>query len=176
MGTFYYEKKPIWNVYQDAVWKLPYSLTGIKTLSFKLYNKLHIKGFSFKKPEKMWMRLTPDLADEIYGDSYEMTNEGAIGIGNNVSFAYKDMYNTENGEISIKILGRCNIHNTIHLRFSGDNGEEEIKCVLEFDKTSGWEERVFKLPADDYSRFDMVTLLFLPGSLFDLKEFRFFKK
>ena len=43
-----YDKKIVWNVYQEDTWKLGKKLCGVKTLSIRVYKEMHIKGFSFK--------------------------------------------------------------------------------------------------------------------------------
>ncbi len=39
-----YQKKAIWNVYQEDTWKRSERLTGIQSISFKVFNKMQTKG------------------------------------------------------------------------------------------------------------------------------------
>lgn len=49
IGEFVYRKDVIWNVYQEDTWKFDKPLTGVHDLSFEFTEKVHVKGFSFKK-------------------------------------------------------------------------------------------------------------------------------
>jgi len=48
INTVIYTKGSIWNVYQEQSYKLQKRFCGIKTISFVLRKRLHIKGFWFK--------------------------------------------------------------------------------------------------------------------------------
>ena len=121
-----YQKNSIWNVYQSETWSLNRVLKGIRTISFLVKQKMHIKGFSFAEKEKAWMQLEAIRADVIYGDSFTKTEQGIEGIGNNVSLMFSGMDFKESGTEKLRICGRApEGGNTIHIRFF--NGEEEIK-------------------------------------------------
>ncbi len=49
IGEFVYQKDVIWNVYQEDTWKFDGPLKGVHDLSFEFTEKVHVKGFSFKK-------------------------------------------------------------------------------------------------------------------------------
>jgi beta-galactosidase len=59
--------------------------------------------------------------------------------------------------------------NTIHLLFSGPEGES--RQLVEFTGSEGYCEREFAL--ERVSGLQTVTFVFLPDSEFDLKWFRF---
>lgn len=165
-----YQKPSVWNVYQPETYHLAKKLTGITTVSFLVHQKIHIKGFSFTRYEKAWMRLSALDADAIYGDSFQKTAEGVEEIGNNVSLVFSDMDFGEKGFRRLVIKGRARKgNNTIHVRFC--NGQEEIKQIVEFAQCDGWEEQQFALETVR-GRWD-VTFVFLPGSCFDFAEFCF---
>lgn len=165
-----YCKPTIWNTYQPETFHLSDRLTGITSLSIRVHQKIHIKGFSFTETDRAWARLAPMDADEVYGDSYEVDGRAVRHIGNNVTFLYRDMDFKDTLLHGIRISGGSELpQNTIHVRFY--NGEIEHKEIVEF--TAG-EERVreFTLPAHS-GRWD-VSLVFLPGSDFDLDWFEFY--
>lgn len=72
--------------------------------------------------------------------------------------------------IRLVICGRSPIDkNTIHIQFSDENGEN--RQIVEFMKTDGYEEQVFEL--ERVTGLKKVAFIFLPGSQFDIKGFRF---
>ncbi len=167
-----YHKKSIWNVYQEDSWKMKKRLTGIKTLSFVTHDKIHIKGFSFERQLKAMNNNSALEADSIYGDSFIRTKESVEGIGNNVTFAFSDM---DFGSIGIKeivICGRAKEKsNTLHLRMKKKGVETSVKEVLEFPKCSEYSEISFRIEPQE-GIWD-IEFIFLPGSNFDFKHFRF---
>jgi len=52
INTVIYTKGSIWNTYQEQAFKLRKRMIGIKTISFVLRKRIHIKGFSFRKIDK----------------------------------------------------------------------------------------------------------------------------
>lgn len=165
-----YHKQSIWNVYQEDTWKLRKRLTGVASISFLLKDKIHIKGFSFKKEEKAYMRLAALQADEIYGDSFVKTHNSVEQIGNNVTLIYHDMDFGGRGADRITIRGRApHGANTIHVRFN--IGNEEIKQIVEFSMCGDYQEQTFPLTRIE-GRWD-VSFVFMPGSCFDFMEFVF---
>ncbi len=166
-----YQKPSIWNVYQMETYQLKKRLTGIATLSFLVYQKMHIKGFSFTRFQKAWMQLGAKEADAVYGDSFRKTADGIEGIGNNVSLVFTDMDFGKDGMERLIIKGHAEDKNTIHVRFA--NGQNECKQIVEFEKSTGWQEREFRLEPVK-GKWD-VTFVFLPGSAFDFMWFRFEK-
>ena len=143
---------------------------GISTISFLLRAKVHIKGFSFTRYEKAWMELCAACADSVYGDSFRLKGDRVEEIGNNVSLEFKDMNFGEKGAESLTICGRAvKGSNTIHVRFF--DGEKESKQIVEFDQCSDYEQKTFALTP--ITGRVTVTFVFMPGSCFDFKSFRF---
>lgn len=165
-----YQKPSIWNVYQEDTYKLNKRLKGITCISFHVYQKVHIKGFSFAKYEKAWQELKAGDADAVYGDSFVRNGDMIEGIGNNVTLEFTDM---DFGSVNIKgivIDGRAhNGSNTIHVRMY--NGVDEIKQIVEFPESSEYILREFNLEPVN-GKWD-VSFVFLPGSNFDFGSFRF---
>ena len=166
----HYDKKMIWDTYQEETFKLPKRLTGVTTFTIQVTNrKLHIGGLSFKKLEKAWSPLSVTDIDRIYGDAFCKTDDAITGIGNNVTIEYTDMDFGERTCVVIEITGRSPIEkNTIHVRTS--NGTNETLNIAEFPYSDDYVTKRF--PVNVLSGSQTVTLLFLPGSNFDLKGIR----
>lgn len=166
-----YQKPSIWNVYQEETYRLSRRVKGITSICFVLQDKVHIKGFSFQRPNRTFAKNYAIESDHIYGDTYEMKESSVEGIGNNVSLAFKNFDFTEQGANKIVLHGRSPIDkNTIHLQFIDQTGET-TRQVVEFTKTDGYEEKVF--PLNQITGKQDVTFIFLPGSNFDFGWFRF---
>lgn len=165
-----YQKPSRWNVYQEETYRLSKRLSGITSICFVLRQKVHIKGFSFQQQNRAFDRNAAASCDRIYGDAFAVTDERVEGIGNNVSLAFEQMDFAGHGATSLIVCGRSPIDkNTIHIRFSGATGE--FNQLVEFERTDGYEERVFRL--DKVAGMQNVTFIFLPGSHFDFGWFRF---
>ncbi|MCM1039088.1 MAG: DUF4982 domain-containing protein [Ruminococcus sp.] len=171
-----YQKESRWNVYQAETYKLKKKLKGITSLSFQLYAKVHIKGFSFTRCEKAWQENAAAEADAIYGDSFRRTQNAVEGIGNNVSLVFTEMDFGKTPVKEIMIRGRAgNGANTIHVRFlktvDGSNTVEESKQIVEFPQSEEYSCQRFAL--EPLAGKWEVTFIFLPGSCFDFAAFRF---
>lgn len=172
LGDVIYQKPTKWNEYQPQTWKLSKRLKGITAISFRVHQKIHIKGFSFKKDEKAWMRLYAREADAIYGDRFHRMDRAVEKIGNNVSLVFSDMdFGSGANRITIKGMASQG-SNTIHVRFF--NGQEEIKQIVEFAGCDSYTEQSFALKPVT-GRWE-VTFVFLPGSCFDFEWFCFSQK
>ncbi len=165
-----YQRPSIWNVYQQATWRLSKRLYGITSICFVLNNKVHIKGFSFERQSRAFIRNLVAQSDSIYGDSYTIHEDKVEGIGNNVSLEYENMDFGEEGASRLVICGCSPIErNTIQIRFASKDGS--VNQLVEFLKSDGYAEREFELEKITGNR--KVTFLFLPGSDFDFAWFRF---
>ena len=171
--TGHYDKKMIWDTYQEETFTLPKRLTGVTTFTIQVTNhKLHIGGLTFKKLEKAWATLAASDIDRIYGDAFCRTDDAITGIGNNVTIEYTDMDFGDETSAIIEITGHSPIaKNTIHVRTS--NGTKEALNIAEFPYSDDYTTKRF--PVTVLSGSQTVTLLFLPGSNFDLKSIRFVK-
>jgi beta-galactosidase len=165
-----YHKKSVWNTYQEETYRLKKRLTGITSIAFLLRSKAHIKGFSFKKPEKAYERLSVLSYSSLYGDSYTIGEDCITGIGNNVTITFDEMDFGTKGAGRLIVCGRSLIDkNTIHVCFNGAEGE--IKQLVEFLYSPEYTEREF--PIENITGEQTVSFLFLPGCDFDFKWFRF---
>ena len=168
-----YQKKSIWNTYQEETWKLSKRLSGVHTISFVTYDKMHIKGFYFERQLRALCENSALDADSIYGDSFTRSVDAVEGIGNNVTLSFDNMNFGDEGVKEIIITGRAMAaSNTIHLRMKNESGE--TKEILEFPKSSEYTKVCFPIEHKK-GRYD-ISFVFLPGSNFDFKSFRFSEK
>ncbi len=170
LTTINYCKPSIWNVYQEETYKLPEKLKGIHELCFMTTNKLHFKGFVFKKYNKAYEELDCSFLASVTGDSFDRTPNAVLNIGNNVTLTFNDMDLSE-GASSIRILGRtdlpkCSLH--LHL----ESGNETKTAILEF--TAG-DKGYMDFDLKDMRGSGKLEFIFLPGSRFDFYGFRFSK-
>ena len=167
-----YQKDSIWNVYQEEIYKLNRRIKGITSLSFVFHDKVHLKGFIFKKYEKAFEQLTAASCNQIYGDSFLIEKEAVTGIGNNVTLEFDDMDFGNRDIRGIRICSKSQLPaNTIHIRFMKED-ESEINHIVEVPGTSEYTEQIFSL--QPVSGKCKVRFVFLPGSSFDYAYFRFF--
>ncbi|MEK4514950.1 glycoside hydrolase family 2 TIM barrel-domain containing protein [Paenibacillus sp. FSL H8-0122] len=171
LTTVTYQKPSRWNVYQEERYTLPRRLTGITSLSFVLRKKIHLKGFTFVSKTKAFERLDALANTAVYGDTFTITEEAIEGIGNNVSLIFAGMDFGAAECSRLLICGRSALaNNTMQILFSGPAGES--KQLIEFAGSASYMEREFTLEPP-VSGSQTVTFLFLPGSRFDFKWFRF---
>lgn len=165
-----YQKPSIWNTYQEETYSLAKRVTGINTISVAVHQKIHLKGFVFKKLQKAWLSLNAAEADSVYGDTFTKEERTITGIGNNVTITYTEMDFGEEGTAGIRICGRApESSNSLHIRFL--QGEEESKQLVEFPMCGEYIEKEFSLTPVK-GKWD-VSFVFLPGSCFDLQSVQF---
>ena len=172
IDTLKYEKPSIWNVYQDETYLLPEKLTGIKTICFRMKQKVHMKGFAFEKQSRAFLPIYAGEADQIYGDSFRSEGMTVREIGNNVTLTYEDMdFGTEH-EAMLEIRGSTPFPvNTITVRMTGEEGET-ITEIADFRGPDGMSQSFrIRVPGGRCK----VSFVFLPGSRFDFEGFRFKK-
>ena len=168
-----YRKPSRWNVYQEETYRLPRRLRGITSLTFVLRRKIHLKGFRFAKLHKAYARLSALDNTRIYGDSFTLVEDAIEQIGNNVSLVYEDMDFGAAGSTELVICGRSPLDkNTVHILLSGPGGDS--RQIVEFTRSAAdgdYAEQTFAL--EPVAGPHTVTFVFLPGSQFDLRWFRF---
>ena len=173
MTALRYCKPSIWNVYQGETWQLPERLTGVRTICFRMRDKVHMKGFFFEKQENAYIQHPAGSADSIYGDSFSRNGDAVTGIGNNVTLEWTGMDFGGKGERMLEIRGRTPLElNTVNVRIKNEQGGETVSA-LEFDGRRGETQR-FRVNTPDGSC--TVSFVFLPGSAFDFESFRFFNE
>ncbi len=168
---YIYHKPSIWNTYQPVSIRLPHRIKGVRTICFAVDTKIHIKGFSFTRPEKAYTILWGEDCDALYGDTFTRQGKQILGIGNNVTVEFTEMEFGEDGARRIVICGRTGgPNNTIHLLYAGEDQEREI---LEFPGSEEFREVSFQIARVRGKK--TVRLVFLPGCCFDLNYIRFEK-
>jgi beta-galactosidase len=167
-----YQAQSIWNTYQSNTFKLPRRLKGETSICIVVYHKINVKGFEFTYIKKSYEKLSANDNNQIYGDTFTITQDAIEHIGNNVSIEFENMDFGEEGFKKIIICGRSHTDkNTIHVRFN--NNQENVNQIAEFPYSSEYVEQEFEL--DSIKGKQKVSFMFLPGSNFDFKWFRFMK-
>jgi beta-galactosidase len=171
-----YQKPSIWNVYQEETYKLKRRIKGVSTLKFIFNDKVHVRGFIFKKYEKAYEKLDASSCDRIYGDSFTKSEGKITGIGNNVTIEFENMDFGKEGIKGISICGRSKLPvNTIHVHFKMESeiaSEKESFQIIEFYKSEEYIKRDFDLT--NIKGKCKVSFVFLPGSNFDFSYFQFY--
>lgn len=169
-----YRAKSWYNHYQDNTFRLSKRLKGTCTVSIVVEPtiKMSIQGFSFTYMEKAYATLSAKENTRITGDTFTIEEDAITGIGNNVTLEYENMDFGEEGLSSITICGHSPIEmNSIHVRFYNDEGD--INQIVEFPYSDDYVEKTY--PLEPVKGKCKVNFIFLPGSKFDLKWFRFEK-
>lgn len=181
LGSFMYRHESIYNTYSENVFTLNCRLFGVHTITISYETDLYLHGFYFDKTPKAYARLRALDANLITGDTFTRTAEAVEGIGNNVNLDFSDMdfglatgdntNNSSTGATSITICGKSNTeNNTINLKCFSEDGTC-ITQVIEFPHTDNFEEKDFVLtPINGKQK---ISFVFLPGTNFDFKWFRF---
>ncbi len=165
-----YQKPSIWNVYQEETYTLTRRLKGIRTLCFVTHDKMHMKGFTFKRYDRAFSPLDLTDALSVYGDDF--TRDGTVlrDIGNNVAIDLGELDFGDAEALSVTLRGYSPIPvNTIHVRFKDENGMDAR--AVEFTHEDDVSEKSFPMPGITGKKH--VELVFLPGSKFDLHSVRF---
>ena len=165
-----YQKPSLWNVYQEETWTLPETLRGVQTICFALDRKIHLKGFRFEKQSRAWQSQRANDADSVYGDSFTVCENAILNIGNNVTLVWENMdFGTER-EVLLTIDGRTPLDaNAITFRMEREDGETETRLISFRGTERGPQTFPFSVPGGNCR----ISMIFLPGSQFDLYGFRF---
>lgn len=172
LGKFVYQMPKIWNVYQTVVYKLNKRIRGISSLCFVLWDKVHLKGFSFKQYNRAWQQIPAGECDYLYGDSFQREGDIIRKIGNNVTLKFTGMDFGEEGCRKLRICGSTPLEkNTIILQFTQEDKEQEVeeRHMLEFVRG----EKIQEFTLDNICGIKDVNFIFLPGSNFDFHWFQF---
>ena len=177
IATLMYQKPSIWNVYQEETWKLPRRIKGVTSIGFRMKDqKIHVKGFSFRKLEKAFGLIYANEATRVYGDEFRENGKRVESIGNNVTMEFEHMDFGEEGTNAITICGWTPLAvNTIHLRFKPEGKGEVAARMVEFAKANAndYNEQTFTF--EKISGMGRMDLVFLPGCQFNLESIRFRK-
>ena len=171
LGEFIYRHESIYNTYSENVFTLSRRLFGVHTITISFEMDLYLHGFYFDKSPKAFAKLRALDANLITGDTFTKTCDAVEGIGNNVTLDFADMDFGTEGTKSLTICGKSNSeNNTVHLKFFAPDGTSTTQ-VIEFAHTDAYEEKTF--PLETVKGPAKISIVFLPGSNFDFKWFRF---
>lgn len=169
-----YQKASVWNTYQAETFLLEKRLSGIKTLSFQLSRKAHIKGFRFMPREKAFCRLFAGECDSVNGDRFLRTSREITSIGNNVSIVFKSMDFGIKGANKLILSGRTDLNkNTIQIRFHSTKDDTDSIQIAEFSGQNSDQYNQQEFSLECVTGKQEVTFIFLPGSRFDFESFQF---
>jgi beta-galactosidase len=176
-----YDKGSVWNTYQDVTYKLPKRLFGVKTLCLTFDQKVHIKGFVFKRLERAFEKLYAAQNDGIYGDSFIIGEHAIEHIGNNVTIAFNDLDFGAEGAAEAEVSWRADRKNSFQIAFTDACGET-VSSMIELASTTKTHGNTKKGEEYQSARFAVgrrvtgvqtVRLIFLPGCEMDLEYIRF---
>lgn len=167
-----YRAKSIYNTYQPNTFKLSRRISGTKdiTLRFSIDDRISVHGFYFKELCKAYSEINATEYKNISGDSFTVKTDSICNIGNNVTIEFDNM-NFINGVSSVRITGKSHKPiSAVHIMFK--SASSDVRQMIEIPKTDDFEQFEFSL--SNIGKCDRVCFVFLPGSDFDLKSFRFY--
>ena len=171
LGEFTYRHESIYNTYSENVFTLSRRLFGVHTITISFETDLYLHGFYFEKTPKAYVKLCALDANLITGDSFIKSAQAVEGIGNNVNLDFADMDFGQESAASLTICGKSNTeNNTINIKFFAPDGSSTTQ-VIEFAHTNDYEEKTFTI--EPVTGPKKISFVFLPGSNFDFKWFRF---
>lgn len=171
LTTLTLENNGIWDGFAPQEFKLPERIRGTETIAFVINRKFTFGGFEFTPVDRAFDKLYASDNDEIYGDAYQLSGLQITEIGNNVVLTFKELDFGNDGASSITICGRTpNTVNSVQIRCTGTDGVQRTQLV-EFPQSFDYSEQKFSL--DRIVGVNDVSLVFMPGSRFDLDWFRF---
>ncbi len=146
-------------------------IKGIHTISIVIDTKVTFGGFGFAAINRAFDVNYTAESDSIYGDEYKIADRSVVSIGNNVIINYEALDFGENGTSAITICGiTANPSNQVQLRYTPESGEQ-ASLLLEFKHSDEDSEQRFELPK--LTGVNDISFVFLPGTKFDFKWFRF---
>lgn len=169
LGEFVYHEPPQWLTYIPNTFKLSKKLKGRHTFVMESGDGFHVGGFSFARPVKETSEICAADCESVYGDKFTRETDAVTGIGNNVMMNFGEFDFSDAPPAAVVITGRSKLpSNSIHLIFKTDT---EVRELCEFARSEEYTERRFNIGG--ISGKGEVSFVFLPGSDFDFKSFRF---
>ena len=141
------------------------------TLVFESADGYDIHGFYFEKRAKEFAEIAAVDNDSIYGDKFTVEADAVTGIGNNVLLEFGEFDFSEETPSKLVITGKSDLpKNSINVIVKGDT---ENRITVEFEGAAAYTEREFAM--EGIKGKCQISFVFLPGSDFDFKAFRFEK-
>lgn len=172
IGTFGIKNNGGWDRAYPQTFDLPRRISGIHDISFVINNSCIFGGFEFAKYDRAYSENAAADNDNLYGDDYKVNGSCVEEIGNNVVIEFNDL-DFADGTEKITVTGRTPLDNcTIQLRVNDENGNQTTR-LLEFPHADGYTPVTFDI--DRIAGANNIAFVFLPGTQFDMKSFRFIK-
>jgi beta-galactosidase len=164
-----------WDGFEPYLFVLDRSFIGLQTLSFVIEDKVLLGGFEWIESETAYFLHTASACQAIYGDSYQRSEQYIEGIGNNVILDFGLMNFGVLGGSCIRIKGRTLLQKqSIQLRCVKEDDLSTHTQIIEFHYSEMYEEQSFIIEAVKGKQ--RVSLIFMPGSAFDLEALQFDRK
>lgn len=167
-GSF--EEVTGWMVFKKQTYHLSQRVCGVKKISIISRDNFQFKSFHFT-PIYHGLELIKAVDyDEIFGDSYEVSDEVVTNIGNNATLLYKNMNFGETVVTKLIVCGRSALeNNSIHVKV--DKKGTSTYELIEFAGSKSYMEREYAI---EPLRGEVeIRFVFLPGSKFDFAWFQF---
>lgn len=168
-----FEPNGRWDGFEPQEFTLPHTVKGEQNISIVLSDSIIFGGFEFVERERAFAENLLTENDGLYGDDFAVTDTAVEKIGNNVVIEYRDL-DFKEGAAAIEIVGRTpNELNTIQLRYTGEDGVQKTQ-LIEFTHKDEYTAVIF--PLERIEGRNDISFVFLPGSNFDFRSFRFIKE
>ena len=172
IGTFNIKNNGGWDRAYPQEFDLPHRISGIHDISFVINNSCIFGGFEFAKYDRTYAENSAADNDNLYGDDYKVNGSCVEEIGNNVVIEFNSL-DFAGGTDKITVTGRTPLDNcTIQLRVNDENGSQTTR-LLEFPHADEYTPVTFDI--EHIAGKNNIAFVFLPGTQFDMKSFRFTK-
>ena len=160
-----------WCGFKPQEFPLGERLSGARDISFVIDKKIIFGGFEFAEVNRAFDVNYTAESDSIYGDEYSVEGRSVVKIGNNVIINYDAMDFGGQGAKALTICGcTANPENTVQLRYTPAGGVQS-SLLMQFAHSDGDSEQRFEIPT--LTGVQDISFVFLPGTKFDFKWFRF---
>ena len=172
IGTFAIKNNGGWDRAYPQTFDLPCRISGTHDISFVINNSCIFGGFEFEKYDRTYAENSAADNDNLYGDDYKVNGSCVEEIGNNVVIEFNGL-DFAGGTDKITVTGRTPLDNcTIQLRVNDENGGQTTR-LLEFPHADEYTPVTFDI--EHIAGKNNIAFVFLPGTQFDMKSFRFTK-
>jgi len=169
VGDFIYHKKSEWLTYIPETYHLTRVLKGLHTIVLESGDGFDVQCFLFEKRKREFIEISAIECEKLYGDQYTVEEDAVTGIGNNVLLEFGEFDFGAQTPQALEIAGRSRqSHGSIHMIFEGTKSR---RMILEFEGSEEYLSKTF--PVEGISGRGRVSFVFMPGSCFDFRSFRF---
>ncbi len=169
IGVCTFDKSSNWMEFLEQTCQLTERITGIRTIGIASKGNFQLKTIRFEPTLHGLQKIAAADCDEIYGDSYVITDNRVEKIGNNVTLHFKDLNFGTNTVNLLTVCGKTRLENC-SIQVKVTSGNNEFTELIEFTGNDAYTEQKFEIsPIDTYSE---IRFIFLPGSQFDFSWFQ----